>query len=89
MIIQMKKVKWTGLDQRVVVTFVQVVPEGMTANVDPFTITATPSGISFKGSMLGEMTSQNDLQDFAKLFSEVWKERLKLRPQIVTTPSGH
>ena len=95
MVLVMKKVKWTGLDQRTVVSFVQVVPqkEGDTtkevSTVDPFTITVSPSGISFKGSMVGELQEQKELQEFAKLIGDVWKERLSLRPKLVTSPSGH
>lgn len=85
----MNKTKWTGLDQRTFVAFTQETPEGEKAHVDPFTIVVSPSGVSFKGVMVGELQTQNELQDFAKLFGEVWKERLKLRPQIVTSESGH
>lgn len=85
MILELEKTKFTGLDGRVVVAFVQK----NSTKVDPFTITASPSGISFKGTMEGEFTKQNDLEVFAKLFSEIWKERLRLRPSIVTSPSGH
>lgn len=83
--LEFEKTKFTGLDGRVVVAFVQ---KGST-KVDPFTITASPSGVSFKGTMEGEFTSQNDIQDFAKAFTDIWAERLRLRPNIVTTSTGH
>lgn len=87
--LEMDKTKWTNLEQRTCVSFTQKTPEGMTAAVDPFTITASPSGISFKGSMVGELSNEAELQAFAKLFSDIWVERKRLRPAIVTSPSGH
>lgn len=85
MILVTTKTKFTGMDGRTVVAFVQ--KDGHA--VDPFTITASPSGVSFKGIMVGEFSGQNDLQEWAKLMGDVWRERLKLRPSIVTTPAGH
>lgn len=85
MILEMDKLKFTDLSGRTVVAFVQ---KGST-KIDPFTITASPSGISFKGTLEGELNKQDELEKFAKLFTDIWAERLRLRPTIVQSPSGH
>lgn len=82
----MDRLKWTGPDNRTYVTYTQKNPEGYMpreVSLDAFTITVSPSGVSFKGKMIGEMSDQADLQDFAKIMGDVWKDRLKLRVHIV------
>jgi hypothetical protein len=49
----------------------------------PFTIRATPHGVNFEGTLKSPITDHNDLQEFARLMGDAWKEHLKLRPQIV------
>lgn len=77
----MDRLKWTGPDGRTYVTYTQKHADNVT--LDAFTITVSPSGVSFKGKMLGELDDQADLQGFAKLMGDVWKDRLKLRIHIV------
>lgn len=75
MILEMDKVKFTGIDGTPQCLFRQ-------KGVDPksaFTIIVTPTGVRFKGNMIGELEGQSDLQSLAKLIDEVWRERMKMR----------
>ncbi len=75
MILEMEKTKFVGMDGTPTIVFRQ---KGV-APVTAFTITCTPTGISFKNKMIGELEGQLDLRAFAKLMDEVWRERSKLR----------
>lgn len=81
MLIQFEKTKYSGLDGRTYVAFTQ---RESTALI-PFQIIASPSGLSFKGTMEGEIQKNlPEMQDFAKMVGEAWREHLKLRPIIKT-----
>lgn len=49
----------------------------------PFRIEASPSGIRFSGTMQGEIEDMKELQAFAKLLDEIWRERVRLRPVLM------
>ncbi len=55
----------------------------------PFTVKVTKSGMRFEGKLVQEIVTERDLQDFAKLVSDVWVEHRKLAPKISTSLSEH
>ena len=80
--LNMVREKYTGLDNR---TYVKWTEASTTGEIQtrPFTIVASPSGISIRGAMLGEIENVTELQEFAKIISEAQIEQRKLRPQLV------
>lgn len=52
----------------------------------PYSIKASPMGITFDGKL--EITSEEDLRDFARLIADVWNDHQKLAPKIITG-TGH
>ncbi len=60
-----------------------------TARVDAFTMEVRPSGLKFKGVLDKEISTEGELQDFAKLLSDVWQEHRRIKPKLATTLSGH
>ncbi len=54
---------------------------------DLFLLSARPRGLELEGKF--ELTTEQELQDFAKLISEAWSEHRKLKPKLVQTLSGH
>ncbi len=78
------RTSFTGLDGRVVVAFTEDV-----ARIDAFTIEVRPSGMKIKGVMTMEISSEGELQDFAKLLSDIWQEHRRIKPKLSTTLSGH
>lgn len=73
----------TGLDGRVVVAFTE--EQG---GVDAFTLKATPAGIQI-GSMKKVITTMDELQDFARMVSDLWTEHKRITPKLTTTFAGH
>lgn len=57
--------------------------------VDPFSIRVSKQGMNFKGYLDVPISSEKELQDFARLISDMWQEHRKLAPKIHTTLSGH
>ena len=51
-----------------------------------FRVKCGPSGVSLGGSIL-LLESQADLEAFAKLVTDAWKEHRKLVPKIATNPN--
>lgn len=77
------KSKIDGLDGRTKVLF-----QEDSGDADPFTLTATPQGITFTGK-LGVILDSNDmLQEFARLVGAGWSEHTKLRPKIYSPSEG-
>lgn len=76
--------KFTGLDGRVVVAFTED-----RAGVDAFTIKINPEGMWFTGTSEMKITTEAELQDFAKMISNIWSEQRKLRPKLTTSLAGH
>lgn len=48
-------------------------------------LTADQEAVVIKGTL--RLTTQMDLQGFAKLLSDVWSEHRKLTPRIMRTPT--
>jgi hypothetical protein len=84
MLIQFEKSKYSGIDGRTYVAFTQK----NSTQEKPFQIIASPSGVSFKGTMEGEIQKNlPEMQDFARMVAEAWKEHLRLKPIIKTHPT--
>lgn len=49
-------------------------------------LTADQEAVQIKGML--RLTTQMDLQGFAKLLSEVWAEHRRMVPKILTAPGG-
>lgn len=71
----MVKEKVSGLDGR---TYSRWIEKDST-EARPFRITASASGMRFEGTMQGEIENMEELQEWAKLTSDVWVEHTKLR----------
>lgn len=55
----------------------------------PFEIRATQAGVYFTGRLDGEISTEQDLSNFAELVSDSWMEHQKLAPKLSRTLSGH
>ena len=51
----------------------------------PFRIMITQEGMWFMGTLEKKITSNQELQDFAKLISVCWGEHTKLAPKLSTS----
>lgn len=54
-----------------------------------FCVQGTPSGVELMGPLNLELESREDLDSFAQLIVEGWKEHLLLKPKLSRTLSGH
>lgn len=63
-----------------VINYVEQVPE--TFKTPQFKIHCTRYGMKFTGYMHGEIVTERDLQEFAKLISLAWNQHRKLAPRI-------
>lgn len=81
------RTKYDSLDGKTTVAFQEQI-EGVQAN-DAFTVKVSSSGMRMEGKLLGEITTEADLQNFAEFISNAWTEHRKLAPKLVTTLSGH
>lgn len=52
-------------------------------DVMPFIIRCTASGINFEGTLKKSISSQDELQEFARMIADAWKEHKSLSPKIV------
>lgn len=77
-------IDFKGLDGRRTITFIQ-----KDGGVQPFCVVATPSGISFRGTMNGEFESGDDLASLRDVIGKAWDWHLKLVPKLVMSASGH
>ena len=71
--------KYSDLANRTVISYTQDAP-------NPYAMKATPMGITFEGKL--EITSEEDLRDFARLIADVWNDHQKLAPKIIVG-NGH
>lgn len=78
------RTKFSGIDGRTIVTF-----QEQTGKDNPFEIRLTPSGMSFSGKLEKEISSMDELQDWARLISACWGEHERLRPKITKSFAGH
>ena len=76
------KDKYSSLDGR---TKVLITLKGETK----FVVQATPSGIELMSPMNVEISDREELDHYAQLIAEGWKEHIKLIPKIAKTVSGH
>lgn len=81
------KTKTDALDGQVEVKYTQQV-EGKDAPFPPFRIVARRDGVHFEGTS-AKITDMKDLQEFAKIVSDAWKDHTSLQVKIATTLSGH
>lgn len=81
------KTKTSALDGETEVKYTQQV-EGKDAPFPPFRIVARKDGMHFEGQS-AKITDMKDLQDFAKVVSDAWKDHTSLQVKISTTISGH
>lgn len=73
------KTKYDSLDGKVIVAY--------TTEDSAFSMKASRAGVTFQGELTLE--SQAELQEFAKLLSDVWTDHRKLVPKLSSTLSGH
>lgn len=76
------RTKFTSLDNKTKVSF-----QANTGESDAFQLIASGEGVEFQGKFL--IPGEQELQDFAKLLSQVWQEHRKLKPKLATSLSGH
>lgn len=62
--------------------------DGSLSDDPAFTLEVDKKGLRIFGKC-PEITTQNDLQDFARLISDMWREHLTLAPKITQNLSGH
>ncbi len=73
-----KRSKFSALiDGLTTVTYVEQV-----GTDDEFTITVNQKGMRIRGHLVATITSEKDLQDFARLISDCWKDHKKLVPKV-------
>ena len=70
------RTKFTALDGKTMVVFQE--------NNSDFQIRASSQGIQFKGTMAGFISSNLEVQDFARMFSDVVEQHHKLKPKLAT-----
>lgn len=58
-----------------------------TQNDNPFTIIASPYGLTIKG-VSSTLSSNSDLQKVAQMIGESWNDYNDLKPKIYTTKDG-
>lgn len=75
------KTKFDSLDGKTKVSFAE--------KESDFQIVVSRSGMSISGKLAGEVTSEKELQAFAKLISDAWALHRTLKPRIVSTIAGH
>lgn len=77
--------KYSSLDGKTRVAFKEEIP----SHGDAFELIADAKGVHFSGKFL--IVNQEELQEFAKLLSDVWVDRLSLDParKLKGTLSGH
>lgn len=54
----------------------------------PFIVEASPSGITIRGTMSGEIQDREDLDSLAEVIGDAWSEHRKLIPKILSA-TGH
>lgn len=72
------KTKFEGLDGKVVVSYV--------SGDSSQEIRATRQGLEVRGV---RVTTEQELDQLAKMVSEAWGEHRRLKPKLVTSLSGH
>lgn len=80
--VEFVKNKYSSLDGR---TKVMVTLKGPKS----FCVQATPSGVELMGPLSTEISDREELDHYAQLVAEGWKEHIKLIPKISRTLSGH
>lgn len=73
------KTKYDSLDGKVICAY--------TTEDSSFSMRASKAGVTFEGKLAIE--NQQELQQFAKLMSDVWVDHRKLVPKLTGTLSGH
>lgn len=74
------KDKFTRLDGLTVVSWVE---DAVVAT--PFTVCADRTGVNFKGTLKEPISDKKQLNDFARLIADAWKEHVKLAPKVSAT----
>lgn len=73
------RTKFDSLDGKTVVA--------LTSEDDKFQLKASRSGVMINGEL--EIEGMQELDQFAKLLSDAWKEHLRLKPKLQSSLSGH
>ena len=81
--LEFEKKKITSMDNRPRFQFIE-----KSAQFLPFIIEASPSGITIRGTMSGEIESGADLEVLAEAIGNAWSEHRKLVPKILSA-TGH
>ena len=71
------RTKYEGLDGKVTVGF-----QENSGLITPFEIRATRTGLNFRGTMAEEISTEHDLQEFARFLSDCWAERRRFVPKL-------
>lgn len=50
--------------------------------ITPFEVRVTRTGLNFRGAMREEISTEDDLQNFAQFLSQCWTERRKFVPKL-------
>ena len=82
--LEFEKKKITSVDGRPRFLFIQK----CTDNLLPFTIECSPNGITFRGTMIGEIENGAELELLAEAIGNAWSEHRKLVPKILSA-TGH
>lgn len=81
------KKKYSGLDSRTYVQFVEHHKQnGETEH--PFKILVSASGLTIQGWMTGELETEEELSRFAEYISVAWVEYRKLKKELLTQLNG-
>jgi hypothetical protein len=79
--------KYSALDGKTKVCWIQKSTDD-TPLENAFVVEVDSAGMRFRGNSPTIQTTK-DLRDWAKMIDDVWREHLKLAPELYTTPSGH
>ena len=78
------KTKYTAIDNKTIVAFTE-----QSGSAHEFSVKASGQGIWFEGALSHKIDNEKELNDFARLIGDAWKEHQKLAPKIVMTAAGH
>lgn len=73
--------KYDGLDGKTKISLVTI------NEPQTFSSISDPQGLTLKGEIV--IKSEKELQEFARLISDMWSEHRKLAPKILRTTTGH
>ena len=73
--------KFDSLDGKTIVSYQEDSEE-----TEPFEVRVSRSGMTFKGKLSTEICTERELQDFARMISDIWQEHRRLAPKLSSNP---